>query len=89
MSNYTLTPNFYNTGFIPTNSDKLRIKQGLDPQSISSVCTYKDLSLENISETRQTLQEHNKRMYPVKQVVVDYGISAISSNNPCLNHMKY
>ena len=32
------TSNMYNTGFIPFNSQKIRLKQGLLPQKIVSDC---------------------------------------------------
>jgi len=38
MSNYTVSPKLYNTGFIPESASALRIKQGLAAQDISNNC---------------------------------------------------
>ena len=37
-----ITSVFFNTGFLPKNSNELRIQQGLPNQGFSNLCAYND-----------------------------------------------
>jgi hypothetical protein len=42
MSTQLKVSNMYNTGFIKNTETDIRIKQGLQPQTISSACAYQE-----------------------------------------------
>ena len=35
---------FFNSGFLPSNSNNLRLQQGLQSQEYANVCAYKNIS---------------------------------------------
>ena len=78
MSNPT---NFYETGFLHPDREKIRIKQGLYPQTIANLCMY---STPPVKDTDCI----NKNLYPALQVDYKYSGNKVPSNCPCLNYIK-
>ena len=90
MDNYFVPPKLYNTGFINTKANELRIKQGLAPQDISNACNYNSIN-SNLHkyQKKQTQRDtiYQDRLYPAKQTQLDYGLPQIPDNCPCLDYM--
>lgn len=87
MSNYLVSTQLYNTGFIPSSAATIRIKQGLDPQDITNACAYIPPSYSSIGN-REGATCNQAAMYPAKQEQLSYGIPTIPPNCPCLDYIK-
>lgn len=88
MSNYIKNPNLFNTGFLPDNT-RLRIKQGLSPQTLSNSCAYAPPSItaypaHNMPKGAKCNQAALK---PAKQVQWNYGTPEIPDNCPCVQYL--
>ena len=70
MNNLNKTSVFYNTGYLNTNTNLLREKQGLPSHNLANSCIgYKECN------------EHT--MYPFNNVTFDYGVNNTNPNCPC------
>ena len=75
--NYISTTRMFNTGFLPYNSNKARIQQGLLPQSFSNNCS--------VNYTGQATGFAGKpiNMYPTSVTPLpNYGLKPIPTNCP-------
>jgi hypothetical protein len=75
---------FFNTGYIPENSNEKRLKQGLDSQFISNTC------LACMKEAKQNeLSSFNTYYYPVKATPVPkISSTPIKKDNMCLDNIN-
>lgn len=83
-NNYINISKLYKSGFIPSNNDDLRIKQGLAPQIISNICIYnapKTDAYPTQGIPKGSYYDHKNARdyckYPSKQVKLNYGLPDI------------
>lgn len=88
MSNNIRTK-LYSTGFLTSESNNLRVKQGLPSQTISNLCFHNtnNESLQNINQN-SNFKLTDKSLYPAKQITINYNLGMIPDNSPCLDHLK-
>lgn len=87
MSNYLVAPKLYKTGFLSSNANVLRIKQGLTPQDISNVCYIPSPST-NTSYDEIQREITQSDFHPAKQTQLDYRLPKIPNNCPCLDYLS-
>lgn len=75
--NYITTTKMFNTGFLPPNSNKMRVQQGLLPQSFSNDCAF------NYQGKPTGLAGNPVNMYPAAVTPLPtYGMPSIPTNCP-------
>jgi hypothetical protein len=84
MNNYIKSTTFFNSGYIPEDSNSKRIKQGLDSQFISNSC------VSCMTRTKQKdLKSFNTLYYPVKATPLPtYGLNPIPVDSPCVRYIQ-
>ena len=82
MSKYINNTNLFQTGFLPSNSNELRIKQGLEPQIVNNYCLNETST--NISQNILQTEQHIQRP---KQVKWNYRLPEIPDNCPCIQYL--
>ena len=81
--NYNRTK-FFNTGYLPNNSNEKRFKQGLDSQFISNTCVNY-----MIETNQQNLPYFNTYYYPHGATPLPtYGLPPISNMEPCVRWLN-
>ena len=71
---------FFNSGFLPTYSNDLRLEQGLQSQEFANVCAYKDISFEDPKSESSGLAGTPIQMYPTQITQVPITNNAIPSS---------
>lgn len=75
--NYISTTKMFNTGFLPANSNNMRVQQGLLPQSFSNDCAF------NYHGKPTGLAGNPVNMYPAAVTPLPtYGMKPIPTNCP-------
>jgi len=71
---------FFNSGFLPSYSNDLRLEQGLQSQEFANVCAYKDISSESPTSESSGLAGTPIQMYPSPITQVPITNNAIPSS---------
>lgn len=87
MSSYITSTKMYNTGYLSTDTDNIRIKQGLDPQSVANVCYYTDTSYVDLSKNLP-YQCNQETLNPIPQARLSYELPPIDPTCPCLDYTR-
>ena len=80
---YITTTKFFNTGFLPPYSTKLRVQQGLSPQNYVNDCAYTKAG------RASGLAGQPVRMYPTGVTPLPtYGLKRIPASCPCAQWVR-
>lgn len=94
-STYLNAPKLNKIGFISSNASELRIKQGLDPQTISNVCVYISPKAtayptngvpEGAHYDQKNMRDYCR--YSSHHTQLNYGIPSIPDNCSCLDYIR-
>jgi len=85
--NYLSKPLLYNTGFLPSNSTYIRMKQGLAPQDLASNCYQPKTTLYRVPLQHNQVCNTNN-LYPINLPVINYGMKPIPNNSPSLWYIQ-
>uniref|UniRef100_A0A6C0LX86 Uncharacterized protein n=1 Tax=viral metagenome TaxID=1070528 RepID=A0A6C0LX86_9ZZZZ len=89
---YSKNTKFFNTGFLPSYSNKLRLQQGLQSQEFANVCAYKNITVDSPSSLivakSSGLAGTPITMYPTPVSHLPTCGKPIPSSDPCTQWVK-
>lgn len=90
---YLTETKMFNTGFIPSDSTRARLLQGLTPQNISNLSLYNpDFAGRGYSACKTNscmfTACDTQLLYPINSTPLKYGIPSIPDSCPCTAYIK-